>query len=229
MNKCKQPWTNRPQQSTSVRIPGLEVSRLQDPGIQDKLNAKMLELAHVDLASDADLWITRPQQDNAHELAELAPKKQTALAAKDTSLEAARQYQAIKKADKKRVRAILNEWWAQKAEDIQLEVDTKSPKYQYAGYKRLRKVFTNSRRPTAKLRDKQGTLLATRDERVRRWEEHFSALFNVATKVEQERLTNMTTRPIKDTLGTTPSFAEMSAAVGQVKKGKAPGPDGSQK
>jgi len=151
------------------------------------------------------------------------------LAAKDTSLEAARQYQAIKKADKKRVRAILNEWRAQKAEDIQLEVDTKSPKYQYAGYKRLRKVFTNSRRPTAKLRDKQGTLLATRDERVRRWEEHFSALFNVATKVEQERLTNMTTRPIKDTLGTTPSFAEMSAAVGQVKKGKAPGPDGSQK
>ena len=133
MNKCKQPWTNRPQQSTSVRIPGLEVSRLQDPGIQDKLNAKMLEPAHVDLASDADLWITRPQQDNAHELAELAPKKQTALAAKDTSLEAARQYQAIKKADKKRVRAILNEWWAQKAEDIQLGVDTKSPKYQSQG------------------------------------------------------------------------------------------------
>ena len=94
MNKCKQPWGNRPQQSTSVRIPRLEVSRLQDPDIQDKLNTKMLDLAHADLASDAELWqyalrksaehacgdvdtLTRPvwQQDNAHELAELANKK----------------------------------------------------------------------------------------------------------------------------------------------------------
>ena len=97
-------------------------------------------------------------------------------------LEAARQYQAIKKANEKRVRAILNEWWAQKAQDVQLEVDTKSPNYQYAGYKQPRKAFTNSGRPTAKLRDKHGTLLATRDERVRRWEEHFPALLNFATK-----------------------------------------------
>ena len=47
-------------------------------------------------------------------------------------------------------------------------------------------------------------------------------------KGEQERLTNLITRPIKDTLGITPSFAEMLAAVSQLKKGKAPGPDGMQ-
>ena len=247
MNKCKQPWGHRPPQNTNVRIPRLEVSRLQDTTVQDKLNSKMIELVHTDLASDAELWqyalrksaeyacgdiiaVTRPvwQQDNAHELAELARRKQTAFAAKDTSLEAARQYHAIKKANKKRVRAILNTWWDQKAQDIQLEVNTKSPNYQFAGYKQLRKVFTNSRRPTAKLRDTQGTLLPTRDERVRRWEEHFSSLLNIETKVDQTRLTNIATRPVDNTLGSTPSFAEMLAAVSQLKKGKAPGPDGIQ-
>ena len=51
------------------------------------------------------------------------------------------QYKALTRKHKHRVRQLLNTWWEKKASEIQAEVDTKSPNYQYAGYRQLRKVF----------------------------------------------------------------------------------------
>ena len=73
-----------------------------------------------------------------------------------------------------------------------------------------------------------GTVLATRQERVRRWEQHFSNLLSVETEVSSTVLEGLTDRPTYDSLGDPPSMAEVMAAISQLKKGKAHGADGVQ-
>ena len=44
------------------------------------------------------------------------------------------QYRSVKRSTKKAARRLLNQWWATKVAHIQLDVDTKSPNHQFAGY-----------------------------------------------------------------------------------------------
>lgn len=113
------------------------------------------------------------------------------------------EYRQEKRRTQKQVRVLLNNWWAAKAATIQHEVDTKSPNHQFAGYKELlRQVFVTGRRPGSKLRDKDGRLLETRDA--------------------------LTSVPEQHHLAALPTFAELLAAVSQLRAGKAHGPDGVQ-
>ena len=204
-------------------------------------------MTRADLVSDVDLWQyaarragekfcgdqvgpARPawQEDNSEELAQLALQKQQAYRRSRSDPTTIPLYKALVHTHKHRVRQILNEWWANKAAEIQAEVDTTSPNYQYAGYRQLRKVFVMPKRPVSKLRGPNAEFLQTRVARVQRWETYFQDLLNVPSHVSPDLTSHLAAFPPCDTLGLTPTFSEFLAAVNHLKPGKAHGPDGIQ-
>ena len=247
MKQCKQWWGRKrnEMQDSSMRIPALNVARLKEPEVVASLNEKFADVVGDGLTDVYELWshglrrcaettvgipdtIRRPQWqvDNATELAELSRIKREAYACKDDSPDAAQQYKAICKGNKKKVSAILNRWWADKADDIQQAVNRKDPNHQYQGYRTLRKVFNDGRRPPAKVKDKKGRFLVSRPDRVARWKEHFQELLNVDMSVDDKALECLESIPTDSMLAEMPLFAETLAAVRSLKRGKATGPDG---
>ena len=195
---AKQYWGRQTHVTETKRIPRLNVSNLSRNDTVDQYNQLLLDMTRADLVSDVDLWQyaarragekfcgdqvgpARPawQEDNSEELAQLASQKQQAYRRSRSDPTTIPLYKALVRMHKHRVRQILNEWWANKAAEIQAEVDTKSPNYQYAGYRQLRKVFVMPKRPVSKLRGPNGEFLQTRVARVQRWETYFQDLLNV--------------------------------------------------
>ena len=156
---AKQYWGRQTHVTETKRIPRLNVSNLSRNDTVDQYNQLLLDMTRADLVSDVDLWQyaarragekfcgdqvgpARPawQEDNSEELAQLASQKQQAYRRSRSDPTTIPLYKALVRMHKHRVRQILNEWWANKAAEIQAEVDTKSPNYQYAGYRQLRKT-----------------------------------------------------------------------------------------
>ncbi|CAK9043707.1 unnamed protein product [Durusdinium trenchii] len=241
------PWgRSRPLDNLS-RVPRLNVARLQNPDVAQAFNEAVFDLVRDDLASDLSLWQyavrraaehvcgpsirhRRPlwQVENSAALQKLAVTKQQAFLGLDGSASSFHHYRSVKKACRREVRVILNRWWSDRAAAIQLEVDTKTPNHQFAGFKELRQVFAPGHRPASKLKGRDGSLLRTRAERVTRWEGHFRDLLNVEARVDPTLLDSLASLPVYAPLANTPTFAEVLAAVSQLKRGKAHGPDGIQ-
>ncbi|CAK9054019.1 LINE-1 retrotransposable element ORF2 protein, partial [Durusdinium trenchii] len=185
--KGKHPWgRSRPLDDLS-RVPRLNVARLQNPDVAQAFNEAVFDLVRDDLASDLSLWQyavrraaehvcgpsirhRRPlwQVENSAALQKLAVTKQRAFLGLDGSASSVQHYRSVKKACRREVRVILNRWWSDRAAAIQLEVDTKTPNHQFAGFKELRQVFVPGHRPASKLKGSDGSLLRTRAERVTR-------------------------------------------------------------
>ena len=247
VKRCKQWWGRKREErpESHMRIPALDVARLKEPEVVAELNEKFADIIGDGLTDAYELWshglrrcaeatvgmavsVKRPQWqvDNSTELAQLSKIKREAYAHKDESPEALQNYKAVCKANKKKVSAIINRWWANAADDIQQAVNRKDPNHQYQGYRQLRKVFNDGRRPPAKVKDKKGKLLGSRPDRVARWQEHFRELLNVDTSVDDSLVEELESVPLDLGLAEVPLFAETLAAVHSLKRGKATGPDG---
>ena len=135
-------------------------------------------------------------------------------------------YRTVCKANKKKVRHILNKWWMAKAQAIQEAADRNKPNHQFKGFRELRTVFGLGKRAPCRIRDKKGHILHAKPERLDRWKEYFEELLNVETEVSEDRIGLIARVTECKDLGNPPSYEETLAAISTLNMGKAPGPDG---
>ena len=240
--KCLGCYYRKPTGQQTARPAKLQVSKLSDSTVQDAFNAELHDLAADGLFDEGYTLFGRavrrvgasqlgvvpnykqPQWkiDNQAKLLELSEHKR-AVARKHAE---SQEYKQACKYVKRETRRLINLWWTNKAKSIQEKVDAKEPNHQFAGYKELRSVLANRASQSRKLRDKNGVLLNTKGDRLKRWREHFKELLNVPALVTPSELDTITERVPDVSLEETPTFEETLVAVQRLRKGKAAGPDG---
>ncbi|PFX13645.1 LINE-1 retrotransposable element ORF2 protein [Stylophora pistillata] len=123
----------------------------------------------------------------------------------------------------RRVREMENNWWIQKAQEIQALSDSNNSKAFFAATKKIYGPTSQGVRPVA---GKDGTLhkdlAGIRD----RWKEHFCELLNQTPSVNIDAIANLPQLSVKSHLDETPTLEDIATAIGAMKKGKAAGPDG---
>ncbi|PFX25261.1 Transposon TX1 uncharacterized 149 kDa protein [Stylophora pistillata] len=116
-----------------------------------------------------------------------------------------------------------DEWWKNKAQEVQLWADMKNSKMFFST---IKAVYGPSRPNTTPLLSTNGTLLKEKNAINERWREHFSILLNRSSTVSNEALDQIPQRPTVDSLDFPPSMEEVQKAIKQTSSGKAPGKDG---
>lgn len=170
---------------------------------------------HQDWFDDNDLAIKRMLADKntAHQqwLSDplSIPKKQ--------------KFQSFRKHVQKKLREMKNDWWAKKAEELQLYADQHATRDFFSG---LRMVFGPSSHTTVPVKASDGSLLTGKGEILNRWKEHFDALLNRHSSIDQSAIDSMEQRPLLDELAEPPNNKEVAEAIRQLQSGKSPGPDG---
>ena len=121
------------------------------------------------------------------------------------------------------LRRMQNEWWEQKAKEVQMYADTKNSKRFFSA---IKAVYGPSRPTTTPLLSANGTLLKEKSAINERWREHFSTLLNRPSSVSNDALEQIPQRPTIDSLDLPPTLDEVKKAISQTSSGKAPGMDG---
>ncbi|PFX31654.1 Transposon TX1 uncharacterized 149 kDa protein [Stylophora pistillata] len=121
------------------------------------------------------------------------------------------------------LRHMQDEWWKNKAQEVQLWADMKNSKMFFST---IKAVYGPSRPNTTPLLSTNGTLLKEKNAINERWREYFSILLNRSSTVSNEALDQIPQRPTIDSLDLPPSMEEVQKAIKQTSSGKAPGKDG---
>ena len=121
------------------------------------------------------------------------------------------------------LRCMENQWWEDKAAELQQYADENNYKKFFAG---LKTVYGPSSNAYAPVRSAHGTLLTEKSEIIQRWSDHFNQLLNRPSQIDQLVIQDMPQRPILAFLDDPPTLVETQKAIKQLQVGKAPGPDG---
>ena len=133
------------------------------------------------------------------------------------------QYQNSKSVLQRDLRDIENQWWLDKAHEIQQLNDAKDSKNLFAA---LKKVYGPSIGNTAPVASSDGTVLHTeKSDIMNRWVEHFSQLLNNTPTVNVAAIERVDQCPIDDSLSVPPTLAELGKAIQLCSNGKSPGID----
>ena len=117
-----------------------------------------------------------------------------------------------------------NDWWTNKAAEIQGFADTNDQQHFYDAIKCSYGPTRNSQAPlrssdgTSLIKDQQGILT--------RWTEYLTGLLNHRNPADATFLDNLPDLPPVNQLDATPTFAEVHKACKSLKNNKSPGPDG---
>ena len=120
------------------------------------------------------------------------------------------------------LRQMEDNWWLEKAAEIQEYADTNNS-HQF--YEAVKAIYGPQRKNLVPVRDTDGTLLRDNNQIAARWTEHFSSLLNHRNPVNPDFIGNLQPRPIINTLDTFPTFSEMNRAINCLKNRKSPGSD----
>ena len=122
------------------------------------------------------------------------------------------------------VRILKNQWWTQKALEIQQLADSGDTR---GFYEATRAVHGPSHRCLTPLRSKDGlSLMKDKEAITHRWKEHYEELLNRDTTPEFEALDQLPQLPIIESMEEPPSLEEVQDAIRTMKNNKAAGPDG---
>lgn len=129
-----------------------------------------------------------------------------------------------KAAVQSRVRVLKNQWWTQKALEIQQLADTGDTR---GFFEATRAVYGPSHRCLTPLRSKDGLYLMKDKEAItHRWKEHYEELLNRDTTPDFEALDQLPQLPIFESMAEPPSLSEVRDAIRKMKNNKSPGADG---
>ena len=122
------------------------------------------------------------------------------------------------------LRKMQNEWWENKAEEVQKYADSKNSKM---FFKAIKEVYGPAKPCTSPLMSSDGTTLL-KDKRSinERWREHFSTLLNRPSTVDSAALDQIPQKIILEHLDLPPTIDETRIAIRQTSAGKSPGMDG---
>ena len=122
------------------------------------------------------------------------------------------------------LRKMKENWWNDRAEEIQKAADMKDSKSFYEG---LKKVYGPKESSNSPVLSADGETLHTdKSEILLRWKEHFESVLNSNSEIDEEVISSIPQRPEIPGLAFLPTFEEIKHVIKQLLCGKAPGKDG---
>ena len=116
-----------------------------------------------------------------------------------------------------------NQWWEDKADQLQYYADVNNVKGFYDGLKAVWGPRINQ--PT-QLKSKDGQQLYTENSEIlSRWADHFNTLLNIPANISQDALDRLHNVPTASWMDEEPSYEEFEKALDAIGEGKAPGVD----
>lgn len=164
--------------------------------------------------------------DNDTEISSLIDeKRQARLVSEDdpTSKPKRNRYREAKAKSQRRIREIQNNWWVQKARELQTLADKHHMREFFRATKEIYGPTPTSSAPL-KSEDESRTLV-TAEEIKERWAEHFSTLLNRPSTADEEALNQIPQYPTRTCMDQPPSLDETIKAIKQLRNNKATGPD----
>jgi len=133
-------------------------------------------------------------------------------------------YVTARGAAQRKLRQMKDQWWADKALQLQSAADRGDTKSFYDG---LKAVYGPRDSGSIPVRSRDGSTLITDCEGIlSRWAEHFHEVLNQAPTFDPSVLSQIPDWDTADSLMQPPSHYEVQRAINQMKSGKAPGNDG---
>ena len=132
-------------------------------------------------------------------------------------------YRHHKQSAQCRLRAMKEQWWSDRATELQETSDTKNAKLFYDGLKAIYGPQANG--SPSILSAGAETRLTEPSRILERWAEHFSDVLNRSSTISQAAIDNIAQRPLMDELAQRPTLDETTAAIKRLSSGKAAGPD----
>ena len=124
---------------------------------------------------------------------------------------------------KQMARRCAKEYWLNLCNNIQQAADSGNIKGMYDG---IKTATGPSATKCAPLMSKSGVIITDPDKQLERWVEHYLELYSTQNVVTDTALDAIPNLPVMEELDTLPTEEELSAAVGRLSSGKAPGSDG---
>lgn len=139
------------------------------------------------------------------------------------SLASKQRFKALQATVQRDLRKMENDWWDQKADEIQNYADMGNSKELFGA---IKNVYGPSQSNTCPLLSSDGsTLIKDKEGLTKRWREHFSQLLNRPSEVNQEALNRIPDQDPITELDNLPSLPELQKAIKRMKNGKAAGKD----
>ncbi|KAI8481625.1 Dynein heavy chain 1, axonemal [Branchiostoma belcheri] len=130
----------------------------------------------------------------------------------------------IRREVQNRLRQMQDDWLSKKADEIQAYADMKDSKRFYDGIRALYGPQASSSSPL--LSADGATLITDRAKILDRWAEHFEAVLNRPSNINNAAIERLPQIPVNQELDILPSLSETQKAISQMSNGKAPGLDG---
>jgi len=141
-----------------------------------------------------------------------------------SKVEVERLRQAHRQANNKAQRAVKEAWWTRKGEELTVAFERQDTHVLVSFWQKIN-LQPNSSKGIGPIRDAQGKLLTEADQQRERWREHFAAILNIQSNVEQSTIDSVPQRPVADCLATPPTESEVQWAVKKLAYNKAAGAD----
>ena len=165
--------------------------------------------------------------ENSAEIRDLLDKKRAAhiAALNNPSSETLRsRYASLRSQVQSSLHRMKNDWWQNKAKEIQEYADNHDPRNFYNS---IKAVFGPAKGRNVPVLSADGTtLIKNKQEILKRWSEHFSELLNRINPADYDIINQLPSLPPVSELDNEPSLVEVLAAIKDLKNNKAPGPDG---
>ena len=121
------------------------------------------------------------------------------------------------------LRAMKEQWWSDRATELQGAADRKNANLFYDGLKAIYGPHANG--SSSILSAGAETRLTEPSRILERWAEHFSDVLNRLSTISQAATDNIAQRPLMNELAQRPTLDETTAAIKRLSSGKAAGPD----
>ncbi|KAI8514967.1 hypothetical protein Bbelb_075580 [Branchiostoma belcheri] len=169
---------------------------------------------------DKKEWMTQETWDKVEERRTLKADIDNSRT-RNQKANAMKAYNAADRRVKRSCRKDKRRWFS----DIAAEAEVAASKQDMKTLYKITKTLSGKRRQVNKpVQDKEGKLLATKEEQLERWKEHFTEILNRTPPLEPpvvqppEEMLDIRTGP--------PTKVEIRKAISSLKSGKAAGPDG---
>ena len=132
-------------------------------------------------------------------------------------------YHNIRKTAQTKLRIMCNQWWSNKAAQLQLFSDSNNMKQFYAS---LKTVYGPQSAGSSPVTDTDGsTLLYDKTKILEGWADHFNNLLNRESTISIEAIEELPQRTIIQALAREPNAFETMKPMEMLSNGKAPGSD----
>ena len=132
-------------------------------------------------------------------------------------------YRTCKQQAQKSLRGMQNNWWKDRATELQDSADKRDFKTFYQG---LKKVYGPTHKASSAIKSKEGVLLTEPVEILNRWAEHFKGVLNQDSAFDMSLLQDIPQWAVNNSLNDAPTLEEVLKCIKQLSSGKAPGSDG---